>query len=98
MVVVGLILGIMYSRLVQDSIYGYFDKLTEVPKLLAKFEALVKLPANATMQFYKSSIAIILLGLIPALIVLGCLLLQFIVEAYFEEKRHKAPKRIKNVA
>jgi hypothetical protein len=95
MIFVGLILGILYSRLVQDSIYGYFDQLKEVPKVLAKFEALVSLPANATMPFYKSSTAIILLGVVPALIVLGCLLLQFLVEGYFENKRHKAPKRLK---
>ena len=89
MIVVGLILAILYSRMVQESVYGYFDQLEKLPVFMTKLEALVRLPEGSTMQFYKSTIAIVILGVVPALIVIGCMLFKFFVEAGNEERRAK---------
>jgi len=95
MVVIGLILGIVYSRMVQDSIYAYFNDLVELPAYLVKLEGMLHLTQGSMMQVFKSTVAIVMLGLVPALIVVGCLLLQFLVEAAFETRRVRKRARMK---
>ncbi|HHW10791.1 MAG TPA: hypothetical protein GXX29_12540 [Firmicutes bacterium] len=90
MVYIGLILGLVYSRFVQQSVYNYFDALETLPSALQWVANVTHLPSGLLMQWYKSGMAIIMLGLVPALIVIGCLLLQFLVEAIIEERRTAA--------